>query len=365
MLFEPLDLGALTLPHRILMSPMTRSRAATPGDVPHALNATYYAQRASAGLIVSEATQVDPQGKGYAYTPGMYDDAQVAGWRLVTDAVHAAGGRMVAQLWHVGRMSHTDFHDGAAPVSSSALRPDDDWRGQVWRGDEEPFVPTSPPRALALDEIAGVVAMFRRAAQCARDAGFDGVELHGANGYLVQQFLSDRVNRRDDVYGGNVANRIRFPVEVLTALCEVWGSDRVGMRISPGLGVNGCDETDPPALYATLCDALNDLDLAYLDVVEFYGPPKHRPDAPSPVQQVIRERFAGAYLANGGYDLARAERALSRGDADAIVFGKPFISNPDLPARLRQGIPLARWNRDTFYGGDARGYTDYPVADRP
>lgn len=356
MLFEPITVGALTLPHRVVMAPMTRSRSAQPGDVPRALNATYYAQRASAALILSEATQVDPRGKGYAYTPGMYSDAQVEGWRGVTDAVHEAGGLIAAQLWHVGRMSHVDFHDGAPPVSSSALA----GPGKVWLGGDQPFVSTSTPRALRTEEIPDVVATFGRAARQAKAAGFDGVELHGANGYLVQQFLSDAVNRRDDAYGGSVQNRIRFAVEVLTAMCEVWAPDRVGMRVSPGLGVNGCDESDPVPLYSALCDAVNDLGIAYLDVVEFYGPPKHKPESPNDVQRMIRERFEGRYLANGGYDLNSAERALSRGDADAIVFGKPFISNPDLPRRLREAAPIAKWDKATFYGGEEAGYTDYP-----
>lgn len=355
MLFEPLTLGALSLPHRVLMAPMTRSRSLQPGDIPHGLNATYYAQRSSAALILSEATQVDPQGKGYAYTPGIYSEEQVQGWRKVTEAVHDAGGRISAQLWHVGRMSHVDFHDGAPPVSSSALTAP----GKVWRGGDEPFVPTSTPRALRTEEIPEVVKMYRHGAEQAKAAGFDGVELHGANGYLVQQFLSDTANRRDDDYGGSVQNRIRFAVEVLTALCEVWGADRVGMRVSPGLGVAGCEESDPVPLYAALCDAANDLGLTYLDVVEFYGPPKHKPEAPNEVQRTIRERFAGCYLANGGYGLEAAERTLSRGDADAIIFGKPFISNPDLPRRLREDAPIEKWDKATFYGGDEAGYTDY------
>jgi len=359
MLFEPLTVGALQLPHRVVMAPMTRSRSAQPGDVPRPLNATYYQQRASAALILSEATQVDPQGKGYAYTPGIYSDAQVGGWRLVTDAVHAAGGLIAAQLWHVGRMSHEDFHGGEPPVSSSALA----GPGKVWLGGDQPFVPTSAPRALRTEEIPEVVEMFRRGARQAKAAGFDGVELHGANGYLVQQFLSDAVNQRDDAYGGSPRNRVRFAAEVLTALCEVWGSDRVGMRVSPGQGVNGCDESDPVPLYSALCDAVNDLGLAYLDVVEFYGPPKRKPEAPNEVQCTIRQRFSGRYLANGGFDLASAERALSRGDADAIIFGKPFVSNPDLPRRLREEAPLQKWDKATFYGGAEAGYTDYPALD--
>lgn len=356
-LSSPLELGPITLPNRVLMAPMTRARARQPGDVPGAMSARYYAQRASAGLIVTEATQVDPQGKGYAFTPGIYADEQRAGWRRVTDAVHAAGGHIHAQLWHVGRVSHTSFHDGAPPVAPSPLNAE----AMIFLGGDNPYAPTSTPRALATEEMAGVVAMFRRGARIAKAAGFDGVELHGANGYLVQQFLCESSNQRNDDYGGDVAGRTRFAIEVLTAICEVWAPDQVGLRISPGQGVAGCLEADPVATYGYLIDACNDLGLGYVDVVEFFGSPKKRPAGPNEVQRMVRARFAGRYFAGGGYDGAQAEAAIARGDCDAVFFAKPFISNPDLPERLVGGAALARWNKATFYGGGAAGYVDYPA----
>lgn len=356
-LLSPLTLGPITLPHRVLMGPMTRARAEQPGDVPGPMNARYYAQRASAGLIVTEATQVDPQGKGYAFTPGIHSEAQQTGWRRVTDAVHDAGGRIHAQLWHVGRVSHTSFHDGAAPVSASAKNAG----AMIFLGGEQPYAPTSTPRALAADEIPGVVAMFRRGAEIAKAAGFDGVELHGANGYLVHQFLCETSNDRSDGYGGSVAKRARFAIEVLTAICEVWDADRVGLRVSPGLGVAGCMEDDPVATYEHLIDACNDLGLAYVDVIEFFGPPSERPAEPNAVHRAIRARFRGRYLAGGGYDQAQADAAIAAGHCDAVFFAKPFISNPDLPARFEQGASLAKWNKATFYGGSEEGYVDYPA----
>jgi N-ethylmaleimide reductase len=353
---QPLSLGPVTLPNRVLMAPMTRARSRQPGDVPQALNASYYGQRSSAGLIISEATQVHPSGKGYAFTPGIYSDEQRDGWRLVTDAVHAAGGLIHAQLWHVGRVSHDSFHDGAAPLAPSALAAD----AMVFLGGDPPMGKSSMPRALERDEIAEMVAMYRRGAEVAKAAGFDGVELHGANGYLIHQFLAESANHRDDDYGGDVAGRTRFAVEVLTAMCDVWGGERVGLRISPGLEVNGCVENDAVATYGHLVDACNDLAIAYVDVVEFFGAPSKRPEEPTEVQHLIRERFAGRYFAGGGYDHARAEAAVKRGTCDAVVFAKAFISNPDLPARFVEGAPIAKWDKATFYGGAAAGYTDYP-----
>jgi N-ethylmaleimide reductase len=335
---------------------MTRARARQPGDVPGDMNARYYAQRACAGLIITEATQVDPQGKGYAFTPGIYSEEQQQGWQRVTEAVHAAGGRIHAQLWHVGRVSHESFHDGAPPVAPSAKNAE----AMIFLGGEQAYAPTSTPRALRTEQIPQVVAMFKRGAEIAKAAGFDGVELHGANGYLVHQFLCESSNLRTDDYGGSIANRTRFAVEVLTAICEVWGGERVGLRVSPGQGVAGCMEDDPVATYSHLVDACNDLGLAYVDVIEFFGSPKKRPEGPNEVQRTIRERFTGCYFAGGGYDQAQAEAALARGDCDAVVFAKPFISNPDLPERFRRGAELARWNKATFYGGADEGYVDYP-----
>ncbi|MEQ9318483.1 MAG: alkene reductase [Polyangiaceae bacterium] len=358
-LLSPLTLGPITLPHRVLMGPMTRARATQPGDVPGPMNARYYAQRASAGLIVSEATQVDPQGKGYAFTPGIYSDEQQDGWKRVSDAVHEAGGRIHAQLWHVGRVSHASFHGGAAPVSASAKNAE----AMIFLGGEQPYAPTSTPRALSTDEIADVVGMFRRGAEIAKAAGFDGVELHGANGYLVHQFLCESSNDRTDGYGGSIDGRARFAIEVLTAICEVWDADRVGLRVSPGQGVAGCMEDDPVATYEHLMDACNDLGLAYVDVIEFFGPPTKRPEGPEGVHRAIRERFEGRYFAGGGYDQPRAEAAVARGDCDAVFFAKPFISNPDLPARFERGADLAKWDKSTFYGGAEQGYVDYPRYD--
>lgn len=354
-LLSPLALGPLTLPNRLVMSPMTRSRAAQPGDVPTELNARYYAQRAGAGLILSEATQVHPLGKGYSFTPGIHSDEQVAGWQIVTDAVHAAGGRIHAQLWHVGRMSHVDFHEGAAPVAPSAINAD----ARIFLNGN--FAPTSTPRALDTREIAEVVAQFRHGAAQAKAAGFDGVELHGANGYLPHQFLSDAANQRSDAYGGSPTNRIRFTVEILEALVDVWGSERVGLRISPAIAINGCGESDSLVLYAALLDEANRLGIAYLDVIEHFGAPEQRPSTPSELHASLRRRFAGRYLANGGFDVERARAAIEAGHADGIVFARAFLANPDLPERVRRGAALNQPDPATFFGGDAKGYTDYPT----
>jgi N-ethylmaleimide reductase len=356
-LFQPLDVGPLYLPNRVLMSPMTRSRAAQPGDVPTELNARYYAQRASAGLIISEATQVSPQGKGYAYTPGIHSDEQVAGWRRVTEAVHANGGRIVLQLWHVGRMSHVEFHGGEPPVAPSAINAG----AQIFLDSARGFAPTSTPRELALGEIPGIVEQFRRGAERAIRAGFDGVEIHGANGYLLHQFMSDAANGRTDAYGGSIKNRIRLAVEVAEAVADVWGSDRVGYRVSPGLGgMSGAHESDVVPLYTALIDELARLRLAFVDVIEYFGAPDQRPKEPGEVHRLIRERFPGAYLANGGYSGDTARRAIGSGHADAVLFAAPYISNPDLPERLRRNAALNAPDRGTFFGGDAKGYIDYP-----
>ncbi|NVB41657.1 alkene reductase [Pseudenhygromyxa sp. WMMC2535] len=359
-LFRPLQLGSSSLPNRVLMSPMTRSRAEQPGDRPNELTARYYAQRASAGLIITEASQVSPQGKGYAYTPGIHDDEQVAGWRRVTDAVHANGGRIALQLWHVGRMSHVDFHAGEAPVAPSAINAN----AQIFLGKEQGFAPTSTPRELTRAEIPSVVDQFRKGAEQAKAAGFDGVEIHAANGYLLQQFLSDSANHRSDDYGGSVAKRIRFAVEVAEAVTEVWGGERVGIRVSPGLGsMSGAEESDPVELYTALIDELTRVGLSYVDVIEFFGAPKDRPQQPSELHSLIRERFSGAYFANGGYLADSARRAITAGWADAVLFGSPFLANPDLPERFRRGAALNPPRQESFFGGDATGYTDYPSLD--
>ena len=356
-LFRPLELGALRLPNRVLMSPMTRSRASQPGDVPAELNARYYAQRASAGLILTEATQVSPQGKGYSFTPGIHSDEQVAGWRKVTEAVHANGGRIALQLWHVGRMSHVEFHGGEPPVAPSAI----DAGAHIFLAPQG-FTPTSTPRALELGEIAKIVDDFRAGAQRAKDAGFDGVEIHGANAYLIHQFLSDAANQRTDAYGGSIPNRIRFAVEVAEAVVDVWGRDKVGIRLSPGLGgMGGAGESDVVPLYTALVEQLDKLGLAYLDVIEYFGAPDQRPAEPGEVHRILRRGFSGAYLANGGFSADTARKAITAGHADAVIFGAPFLANPDLPERFRRGAPLNEPDRATFFGGDAKGYVDYPA----
>ena len=356
-LFKPFTLGPLGLPNRIVMAPLTRSRAGQ-GDAPRALNATYYAQRASAGLIISEATQISQQGKGYAFTPGIHSPEQVAGWRLVTQAAHAAGGRIFAQLWHVGRISHPDLQpDGGLPVAPSAVQPE----GQAFT--EAGFKPFVTPRALAEAEIPGIVADYRHAAECALQAGFDGVEIHGANGYLIDQFLKDKTNQRTDRYGGSLENRTRFLLEVAEAVTGVWGGNRVGLRVSPTSPANDIADSNPQRLFGHVVKALEPFGLAYLHVVEgATGGP--RDSAPGFDFQALRRGFGGAYMANNGYDLALAQATLKEGRADLIAFGRPFIANPDLVQRLRQGAPLAEPDKATFYGGDAHGYTDYPPLDQ-
>lgn len=353
-LFTPLTVGALECPNRVFMAPLTRNRASQPGDVPTTMNATYYRQRASAGLIVSEATQVSPMGKGYSFTPGIHSDEQVAGWRLVTEAVHAAGGRILLQLWHVGRISHVSLlPDGAAPVAPSAIRAD----GQTFAADAGGFVDVSEPRALATGEIPGVVADYRRAAERARDAGFDGVEIHGANGYLLDQFTRDGTNHRDDAYGGALENRLRFPLEVVDAVCDVWGADRVGYRISPTGDFNDISDSDAAGTFTRLATELGRRELAYLHVVEAFAGAERDESVLGPV----REAFPGVYIGNGAYTTEMAEERLRGDTLDAVAWGERFISNPDLPQRVRLGAELAEPDRDTYYGGDETGYTDYPA----
>jgi N-ethylmaleimide reductase len=349
------------------MAPLTRSRSKQPGDIPWALNAEYYAQRADprkgAAVIISEATQVSPQGKGYAFTPGIHARDQVEGWKLVTDAVHAKGGLILAQLWHVGRISHVDLQpDGGKPVAPSAIRA----KSQTYTSKDSGMVPTSEPRALETDEIPGVVEQFRQAAQNAKDAGFDGVEIHGANGYLLQQFLRAASNTRTDQYGGSLENRARFCLEVAQAVLTVWEPGRVGYRVSP-LGEGADDPRDKPVdTYAYLARRLGDLGLAYIHVVEQFGEAARTEDS-EPVFAAIHEAFRSAgghaYVANGEYTAEVAAQRIETDRADAVAFGKPFISNPDLAERFRRGAPLNEWDRSTFYGGGAEGYTTYPTLD--
>ena len=355
-LFSPLTIGTLTLPNRIVMAPLTRNRAAA-GDVPHDLNVEYYAQRATAGLIITEGTQVSPEGQGYLATPGIYSPAQVAGWRKVTDAVHARGGRIFAQLWHVGRVSHTSLQpNGAAPVAPSAITA----KTQVFIASG--FADASPPRALATSEIARVVEDFRKAAGNAKAAGFDGVELHGANGYLIDQFLRDGTNTRTDQYGGSVENRTRFLAEVLAALVSVFPASRVGVRLSPFSSFGDITDSDPMTTFGAAIARASAFGLGYLHLVE--GETGGSRDLP-PGADIgrLRKLFDGAYLANNGYDRAHAIRAVETGEADLIAFGRPFIANPDLVARLARNAPLNEPQPATFYGGGAEGYTDYPALD--
>ncbi|WP_310071316.1 alkene reductase [Paraburkholderia caledonica] len=352
-LFEPYALGRLTLANRFVMAPLTRNRAGA-GLVPSELAATYYAQRASAGLIITEATQVSAQAQGYQDTPGLYTPEQIAGWRKVTEAVHAKGGHIFAQLWHVGRVSHADVQPGgAAPVAPSAIRAET--KTFVNNG----FVDVSQPRALALVELPGIVNDFRQAAANAIAAGFDGVEIHGANGYLLEQFIKDGANQRTDAYGGSIENRARLLLEVVAAVVKEIGSDRTGVRISPVSPANGISCSDPQPQYDYIAAQLSALRIVYLHVVEgATGGP--RDFAPFDYD-ALRQRFRQTYLANNGYDLELATTRLNDGTADLFAFGRAFISNPDLVERLKTGAPLAQPDFATLYGGGAAGYTDYPA----
>jgi len=356
-LFQPLSLGPLTLPHRVLMAPLTRSRASQPGDVPNEMNARYYAQRAGAGLIFSEATQVSPQGKGYAFTPGIHSEEQVAGWRLVTDAVHEKGGLIFLQLWHVGRISHPDLQpNGAPPVAPSAIRP----RAQTYVSAESGMVDIPEPRPLEAHELPGVVEQFRLGAQNARNAGFDGVELHAANGYLIDQFLRDGTNRRTDAYGGSIENRLRLPLEVVAAIVDVWGPGRVGVRISPTGTFNDMSDSDPLATFTRFAERLDEHGLAYLEVVEQLFNQEEPDPAQEELSRSLREAFSRVFISNGEYSPETARERIRNALTDAVTFGRAFLANPDLPERIRRGATLNEPDPSTFYGGNEEGYTDYP-----
>lgn len=357
-LFEPARVGALHLANRIVMAPLTRNRARD-NLAPGPFAAKYYAQRASAGLIVAEATQISAQAQGYDHTPGCYTDNQVRGWKQVTDAVHAKGGTILVQLWHTGRMSHTSFHNGEAPVAPSAIRAN----AKTYVAGQG-FVDVSTPRALDLTEIPGIVNDFRHACTRAREAGFDGVEIHGAHGYLLDAFLRDGTNHRTDAYGGPVANRARLLLEVTKACADTIGADRLGVRISPVSTAGDSHDSDPQALFNHVVESLNPLGLAYIHVVEGEtGGPR---DTVAFDYSTLRSRLDGVWMVNNGYDRQMAIDAIASGRADLVSFGRLFMANPDLPERLRRNTPLnPLMGQDTFYGGGAHGYTDYPTLEQP
>lgn len=353
-LFSQYRMGDLTLPNRIVMAPMTRNRAGD-ADIPVPLTVTYYVQRASAGMIITEGSQVSPQGVGYMHTPGIYSAVQIAGWKKVTDAVHQAGGRIFIQLWHVGRVSHSDILGGALPVAPSALPVE----GFVHTPGGKKQIPV--PRALKTDEVPDIVRQFRQAAENARTAGFDGVEIHGANGYLLDQFLRSGSNKRTDKYGGSLENRTRLPLEVTKAVIEVWGGDRVGYRISPHMTERSMSDANPRETFSYFTKELNKTGLGYLHLIEPIGgrsgfvPPETR------LGPTLRKIFERTFILNGGYGLQSGNEAIASGEADLIAFGVPFLANPDLPERFRQNAPLNEPDVATFYVGGVKGYTDYPT----
>jgi N-ethylmaleimide reductase len=364
-LFSRYQIGPYTLSNRIVMAPLTRSRSKQPGTIPSRLNAFYYAQRAGAGLIVSEATQISQQGQGYAWTPGIYTPEQIEGWRLVAEAIHDADGIIFMQLWHVGRISHPALQpEGALPVAPSAIAPS----GMAFitnaKGEPE-FVPFVAPRALETGELPGIVRQYQQAARNALSAGLDGVEVHSANGYLLDQFLNSTTNLRTDVYGGSIENRSRLLLEVVDAVAGVCGSHRVGVRLSPLGTFNDMGDADPEALFAYVAEQLDARDLAYLHVVDpSYGGHQTTETADPrgvAIMRLIRERYTGALIVCGGYTRERAEAAIQSGQADLVAFGRPFIANPDLPERFRAQAPLNTPDQATFYGGGVQGYVDYPT----
>jgi N-ethylmaleimide reductase len=361
-LFTPVQLGALDLAHRVVMAPLTRMRSSQPGNIPNALMAEYYAQRATKdGLLIAEATQISQQGQGYPATPGIHSDAQVAGWKLVTDAVHAKGGKIVLQLWHVGRTSHPSFHNGAETVSASAIAASGQTMTAEWQ-----MAPAATPRALETAELPGIIQTYVTATERARAAGFDGVEVHSANGYLLDQFLHAGSNTRTDIYGGSIENRARLTVEVLDAVIAAWSKDHVGIRLSPYGTFGDMSDPDVKALFDHVIGQINTRDIAYLHLIEpratLAGGSDAVADAPE-VVALFRPVYQGRIIAAGGFTADNTAPALVQGQADAIAFGRWFISNPDLVARLHDQSPLAAYNRATFYGGGSVGYTDYPVRD--
>jgi N-ethylmaleimide reductase len=356
-LLSPYQLGNLKLSNRLVMAPLTRARAGV-HRIPNALMAEYYTQRASAGLIISEATHISEQGIGWNQTPGIHTDEQVKGWQKVTDAVHAKGGKIFLQLWHTGRASHPDFQiNGALPVSASAIRPEGEAHTPTGK---KPYV---TPRALELAEIPGVVRDYAEATRRAQEAGFDGVEIHGANGYLIDQFLRDNSNQRTDIYGGSIENRARFLIEVTEAVVNAWSGERVGVRLSPTNPFNDMKDSNPVATFTYAAEALNQFGLAYLHVLEAL--PGHVLAAEGDrVSPHMRRVFNGTLTINGGYDLESGDRAIATGEADLVAYGVPFIANPDLPERFRLGASLNQPDPSTFYTHEAIGYTDYPTLEQ-
>jgi N-ethylmaleimide reductase len=356
-IYSDYRLGALSLPNRFVMSPMTRSRALA-GTVPNPLAAIYYAQRATAGLLITEGTQISPQGVGYIRTPGIHSAEQVAGWKVVTDAVHNAGGRIFAQLWHVGRVSHPDFHGGDLPVGPSAIAA----VGEAYTINGRQTL--AAPRALALAEMPGIVEQYRRAAVHAQQAGFDGVELHGANGYLLDEFLRDGANHRTDAYGGSVENRARLPLEVVDAVIGVWGASRVGYKISPYFLSLGMSDSSPIETFSYLATELGVRRIAYLHIAEAVSGAAAAPAGTVRATPILRRLFGGTVIANGGYSLDSANTAIASNDVDLVSFGVPYLANPDLPERWRRGVSLNAPQVDFFYAGEEKGYTDYPTLEQ-
>jgi N-ethylmaleimide reductase len=352
-LFSTIKLGPYSLSNRIVLAPMTRNRARA-GNVPSELAPLYYSQRSSAGLVITEATQVTPRGVGYPNTPGIYTAEQVNGWRPVVEAVHRAGSKIFLQLWHVGRISHPLFQpNGDLPVAPSAIAP----KGELFTSDgKKPYV---TPRALELSEIPGVVEEYRTGAKNAHDAGFDGVEVHGANGYLLDQFLQDGTNQRTDAYGGSVENRARLLLEVTQAAIDIWGADRVGVRLSPSGTFNDMHDSDPEKLFGHVIAALDALEIVYVHLREGTEDDIRHGGKIVPTE-LFRPLFQGAFIVNAGYNRERADAAIAKGIADMVAFGSPFIANPDLPRRLQIGAELSEADPSTIYGGGAKGYTDYP-----
>ena len=355
-LFSSLKVGAITVPNRVLMAPLTRCRAEG-ANVPTDLMAEYYGQRAGAGLIIAEATTVSPRGHGYPNTPGIYTAEQVAGWKKVTAAVHAKGGRIFLQLWHVGRISHPAYQpNGELPVAPSAIKP----KGQLWTGTEMADYVT--PRALATDEIPGIVAEYVKGARLAKEAGFDGVEIHNANGYLLDQFLRSGTNTRTDGYGGSVANRARLTLEVASAVISVWGADRVGIRLSPGGVFNDMADANPRETFGYVLRELSKLELAYAHVTRVTAQDIAHGAKEGVGPKELRAEFKGVLITAGGFDRVQAEQAIAEGWADAVAYGVPFLANPDLPRRLKENLALNTPDESTFYASGAKGYTDYPAA---